>query len=579
MTTTITQPIQPTTGLSIENYRADLPEELHATFDQALATNPTVSAFEFGRKLRDRFTDIGDEISAEEANSIYGPIGLKFDKPVSLQYAQGLADRKKAEANREAIISRGPQGLFPGLARLGVGLAGSAFDPLNVVASFVPVLGEARVAALSENLGKSAGRLAVGATEGFAGAAMLEPLNYLGAYSDQRDYGSSDTLLNLAFGTALGGGLHMAAGAVRDTWRSDKLSSLSRTGEPPPPSNIAETIDNMPSEAKNDILRAASSQLENGEPVNVSSLTDNYFHDMEARSERPGIKYEVDERGHLVPVLDTIEQYRTAEDRIGRPATLDDLHNIEASMLEAEHQDVASYLDALRSATTKKPKSLVSFLKAEGGIKDQGGELGALDLRKTFSGLVNNKRGLTLDKARELAVKAGYLRERSGPTRPNESTISDLLDALSEEARGNPVYHPEDVARIQEQQAALKNADSFDRYLVDNGIDMTGKTNAQVIREMIDKGLLKDPLENRIYDGAQPEPDAFDNAVPEAEALPEDPALDLQELDEMINAEKNNGTMTPEEVAVLEEADLLLKEADASERGLLAAATCIYRKS
>ena len=59
-------------------------------------------------------------------------------------------------------------------------------------------------------------RLKRGAIEGAGGALLLEPLVYGAAQRIQADYDLYDSLLNVAFGTVLGGGLHVGAGKLRD---------------------------------------------------------------------------------------------------------------------------------------------------------------------------------------------------------------------------------------------------------------------------------------------------------------------------------------------------------------------------
>lgn len=90
----------------------------------------------------------------------------------------------------------------------------------------------------------------------------------------------------------------------------------------------------------------------------------------------------------------------------------------------------------------KEPKrdlTLNEFLASKGGVKDVGGELKAADLDKwhrgkwypaggTMGRLVRED-GMHPDYAREAAEEAGYLKPGS--------TMSDLYDAMQEEARGN----------------------------------------------------------------------------------------------------------------------------------------------
>ena len=91
------------------------------------------------------------------------------------------------------------------------------------------------------------------------------------------------------------------------------------------------------------------------------------------------------------------------------------------------------------------PQSLVAFLRAAGGLKDDAGELRARDMHRQFPGLVNNARGLGLDSAREMAAEAGYL--GADTTRAvSETGVNDLLEALD----NHPVYSVRDETRLME---------------------------------------------------------------------------------------------------------------------------------
>jgi hypothetical protein len=163
-------------------------------------------------------------LTPKEANERFGIEGeLSFDGPTRAAEAQLLNRWKRDELKRQNILSRATPGILPGAARLGVGLLVQAVDPLNVASAFIPVVGEARFAYLSGRLGVTGARLTRGATEGFVGAAVVEPLVYLQAQSEQADYDAYDSLLNLAFGTALGGGLHAGFGKVSDWIRGQPI--------------------------------------------------------------------------------------------------------------------------------------------------------------------------------------------------------------------------------------------------------------------------------------------------------------------------------------------------------------------
>lgn len=132
-----------------------------------------------------------------------------------------LIDRHREQAARQQVMTRANGGSFG--TQLGASVAASLLDPLNIASAFVPVVGEARYAALlgraASPLGRAGVRAGVGAVEGAVGAAIIEPLPLIAAGMDQTEYGLSDSLANIAMGGLLGGGLHTVGGAVSDALR------------------------------------------------------------------------------------------------------------------------------------------------------------------------------------------------------------------------------------------------------------------------------------------------------------------------------------------------------------------------
>lgn len=192
-----------------------------AALDEALAGNPTAVGYDY---VKLKYLNANPRLTREEAQQRVAEAGVKLDIPESSYTPEALdmlIERKRDEMRRQDILARAPGGFVQGGLRFGVGLAASIIDPLNVASAFIPVVGPARYAGMLERAGAGAlaragVRARVGAIEGFAGAAALEPLVYFGRTQMQDDYDMSDSLLNLAFGTVLGGGLHVAAGRVSD---------------------------------------------------------------------------------------------------------------------------------------------------------------------------------------------------------------------------------------------------------------------------------------------------------------------------------------------------------------------------
>ena len=91
-----------------------------------------------------------------------------------------------------------------------------------------------------------------------------------------------------------------------------------------------------------------------------------------------------------------------------------------------------------------RPPDIVEFLTRAGGIKDQGGELRAMDLNRVNQGTFGrlaHANGMPLDTARETAEEARYL--------PSGSDINDLLGAIDTSYRGKPVYSANDEGPAQ----------------------------------------------------------------------------------------------------------------------------------
>lgn len=129
-----------------------------------------------------------------------------------------LTERHQEDAKRQFILGNAPKGTMP--LQLLSSFAAQLTDPLNIATAFVPVVRESKYSAMlaraSTPLGRAGVRAGVGATEGAVGTAMLEPLILGASKQDQTDYSMYDSMLNIAFGTVIGGGLHTTGGLISD---------------------------------------------------------------------------------------------------------------------------------------------------------------------------------------------------------------------------------------------------------------------------------------------------------------------------------------------------------------------------
>lgn len=202
-----------------------LPSEVYEeTFAQAFEENPIASILR-AKSLADDYRSGGTRLDFETASKWLKDRGMEGDIKVSEAgiteaALNTLIERKSIERRRQEVFGQAGGGFGQGAARLGIALGTGLIDPLNVATAFIPVIGEARytnmLARAGSTLGRTGVRAGVGAVEGAAGAALIEPLIAGSRRFEQADYGMADSLLNVAFGGLLGAGLHSVGGAISD---------------------------------------------------------------------------------------------------------------------------------------------------------------------------------------------------------------------------------------------------------------------------------------------------------------------------------------------------------------------------
>lgn len=199
-------------------------EVYEETFAQAFEENPVVSMAR-GAELVNDYSSGGKKLDFMAASRKLKERGMEGDIKVSEagiteDALNTLMFRKGIEKRRQEVFGQAEGGYGQGAARLGISLATGLVDPLNVAMAFIPVVGEARytsmLAKAGSTLGRAGVRAGVGAVEGIAGAALIEPLIAGSRRYEQADYDMADSLLNVAFGGVFGAGLHSVGGAISD---------------------------------------------------------------------------------------------------------------------------------------------------------------------------------------------------------------------------------------------------------------------------------------------------------------------------------------------------------------------------
>ena len=295
-----------------DQYKTSLFESLGAVAADNWNFNPVMSIL----SLRDVQTAGAESRAAgiiprdkNLLNKEYKDLGLYFERNEYQSVVDIMVAKKKKERERQSIMSRGPEGswnplsggFYVGAAKLAVGIGTSFLDPINIGASFIPIYGQARFArsiakAKSMNV-KSAKafrrtRLKKGALEGAVGATLIEPLVYGAAQRIQADYDLYDSFFNVAFGTVIGGGLHVGAGKLKDMGTNAKFQARILTnrenlskpegGDPEIdlykeyyPEEVVDQmmkLDQMDAETRKILLQKSIGDMQLDEPVNIDSI-------------------------------------------------------------------------------------------------------------------------------------------------------------------------------------------------------------------------------------------------------------------------------------------------------------------
>lgn len=349
------------------------------------------------------FKDIAPEfklLPPEEATENYGKdIGLKFDNPISAEEAQELRQLKKEELVRQDIAARTPYSLVGTPIRVLTGLAATAADPINLATSFVPVVGPARYASWLSRAGsgveRAAIRAGVGAAEGTVGAALVEPIVYGVAQSEQADYNFYDSFVNLAFGSVLGGITHVGGGIVGDSLSAKQATPQIAENvdlppkaaafdpeakvEPPPLQTAAQLFARADVETREEGLRLAVTQSLAGKEIDVGIMEPYLRQDMEAQAPRVDGEQVINDTTNLPPndgsmmASENNTPYNTTQDALLREPESDILDNATMSQLN----EPADANPAPTSAAERIPdiENDIAFNEALIGHTEQAGSI------------------------------------------------------------------------------------------------------------------------------------------------------------------------------------------------------------
>lgn len=401
-------------------------ELLGATFSQAFDENPLSSMIR-GARLNKAYRSSGARLTAEEFSlSEFARPGISVGEDgITANAARILAERYDERETRKAILSKSPSGIGMAAAQLGVGFAAGMLDPINIAASFIPVTRVASVGRLLAKGSKTSQRLKRGALEGTVGAAVVEPIVYGSArYEQNQDYTVANSLLNIAFGTVLGGGLHVGAGKVGDILRPETARAALST-------SVKQHISN--------------------EPVNVG------------------------------PVLNAAPEVNQARARLTSPPK----RVLQRPFYEPVRKGT-KLPPMLQPALSKAPKAetLLQFVRRMGGINTKDANINDINWGSAAKKRPNvRKDGFSLDDMALMAQEEGFIGQPLDAPNAQRVEINDLVDAINEELGGNIK-----ISRLQDDLAtARETARQNKEYAEELGINLRGLSDEELIKAIDDR--------------------------------------------------------------------------------------------
>jgi hypothetical protein len=477
---------------------------------------------------------LSEMLAPDVLNEKYGHLGLSFKEPTRSRVAEILAEQKLEEKIRDDVIARGPRGFVPTIAGLGVSLLSSAIDPINLASAFVPVVGEARYAAMVARTGKTVARLAKGTAEGFVGGILVEPGTAIMSKRQQLDYTMGDAILNVTLGTVLGGTLRVVGGKVGDRLRAQTP------------------------EIKEASFRGAVAQMIDGRSVDVSpfaAFRDTMLSGTSLRTPRAGGALPVD-----VPAL-----------AAGTPGA----KPVEFPLRSAAPEDAP--------VTTAPERIAVPLTQKDGSLRVYPTEREAERAAKSLRG--------------ELVVEPmgdGFLLKRQSEFVIDRGPGGEVRTFKTERAARK---HARDVLKADDAEAVRAPKEAGGGYMVVRGAtprDLAGMRAAPdattipaVSRETFTPAAPERPIDVRDFIRREglPARDAtadFEASREIREALErtdlDEPVAQADMIADEIEALRSGGLLSKEDEAIVASARETLEHANALQRGIRAAAFCLSGK-
>jgi len=540
----------------------------------------------------DAFKPQGKVLTAQEVVDRSKPLGLNLRRGMSEAAFESIAAERRRQLANEAVFDRARAGTSLQIAGVLAEFATGAVDPFNLASAFLPVSRLGPVARALERIGSRDARLlARGAIEGAAGAVAVEPLVASAALDENPAYGFSSGLLNVAFGGALGGGLHWLGGRISGADRpleaprapqrsaADVLRAESAetppsarpaaperapAGEQPraePASTLpasadvqatARAVEKMSPEARQTLLDTVVRQTANDLAVDVDVLARatgqfiappaRYPAQVRALGARWDVSVEdlrAEAREYRTAIADLEQRLAASEEKGARFTRPEGWQPTPALLAQAK-----AYVTPPKGKA--EPERLATFVRRKGGLAADdplAGDLRAQDLGRTgllrkvkYQGISTTRSaGQTFDDMALAATEAGYFPER--PTA--EQFVAALIeDAGAEPGKPGARYSTKaDQADLADFVTAKEERAAFERWMEEHPLG----DPRQMAPEDLAYLLSLDPTSRRLAElddllarGVISEREALERAALLDKARAADEAAEAQAMLEII---------------------------------------------
>lgn len=384
----------------------------------------------------------GPKLPAAEAAERIKASGLRLDlTPKDGQYTEAqlefLLERQRELTMIRDVRDRTPWDLgspVRGVAMFGAGI----LDPINLATAFVPwsraipAAQGLRAASLSASAAtRTAGRAGFGAIDGGISTAVLEPFYFGMRQSLGDDYDAYDSMLNIGFGAAFGGGVIAGGGAGVDLFRR----AMGR--EQPFDAYRGLSVEQIQQ------VQGLRAEIANGMDLrDAQRVLDTYTPEMRRAAGFP------DPEAPPVAPADPAPAAPAA-----RAADV-------TAMMDPELRPPSRTADEMDVPQTTRRNDLAVFLRDTGGLapslaRDAGGDT-AVQMNRQLAGIVNRNGAENYDQLTERLIEDGFL-----PAGMDSGSIEAADMAADLVARA---LNGERILRIEGQLAEmeLRQREEFD---------------------------------------------------------------------------------------------------------------------